>query len=49
MYCLLLLEDIESNKTLWNGLREGEIQIVATDHCAFNYKGQKELGLEDFY
>lgn len=42
------LRDIESSKTLWNGLREGEIQIVATDHCAFNYKGQKELGLEDF-
>ena len=32
---------------LWNGLRAGSLQVVATDHCAFTTK-QKELGLGDF-
>src|SRR5271155_364673 len=32
---------------LWNGLRAGSLQVVATDHCAFTTK-QKELGLTDF-
>jgi dihydropyrimidinase len=42
------LRDIESNKVLWKGLSLGEIDVVATDHCAFNYKVQKELGIDDF-
>ena len=32
---------------LWNGLRAGSLQVVATDHCAFTTK-QKEIGLTDF-
>ena len=32
---------------LWNGLRAGSLQVVATDHCAFTTK-QKELGRNDF-
>ncbi|KJR48885.1 Dihydropyrimidinase [Desulfosporosinus sp. I2] len=42
------LRPIENQKTLWSGLRTGVLDVVATDHCAFNYKGQKELGLNDF-
>ncbi|MDA8442483.1 MAG: dihydropyrimidinase [Peptococcaceae bacterium] len=38
----------EHQQALWAGLREGTIDTVATDHCSFNYKGQKELGLKDF-
>ena len=26
----------------------GEIDTIATDHCSYNFKGQKELGLTDF-
>jgi dihydropyrimidinase len=33
---------------LWRGLRQGDLQTVATDHCPFNFKGQKELGRGDF-
>lgn len=33
---------------LWAGLAAGDLQVVATDHCPFNFKGQKELGLGDF-
>ncbi len=32
---------------LWNGLRAGSLQVVATDHCAFTTQ-QKRLGLVDF-
>ena len=32
---------------LWNGLRAGSLQVVATDHCTFTTK-QKELGRNDF-
>ncbi|ODA41222.1 dihydropyrimidinase [Desulfosporosinus sp. BG] len=33
---------------LWSGLQTGILDTVATDHCAFNYKGQKDLGSGDF-
>ena len=32
---------------LWNGLRAGSLQVVATDHCAFT-TAQKRSGLGDF-
>ncbi len=32
---------------LWQGLKDGDIQVVATDHCAFTL-GQKRRGLHDF-
>lgn len=35
-------------ESLWNGIRSGQIEVVATDHCPFNLRGQKELGLNDF-
>jgi len=33
---------------LWNGLRTNDLQIVSTDHCPFDFHGQKDLGLGDF-
>jgi dihydropyrimidinase len=33
---------------LWNGLRDGLVQTVATDHCPFDFKTQKEMGKNDF-
>jgi dihydropyrimidinase len=33
---------------LWNGIETSDIQIVATDHCPFNFHGQKEMGLGSF-
>lgn len=35
-------------ETLWNGLRDGLIQTVATDHCPFRFQGQKEMGKDKF-
>ncbi|MFH1231705.1 MAG: amidohydrolase family protein, partial [Planctomycetota bacterium] len=33
---------------LWNGIKDGSINVVSSDHCAFNFNGQKSLGLNDF-
>lgn len=37
-----------NQEKLWNALRNGELQTVGSDQCSFNFKGQKELGLNDF-
>jgi dihydropyrimidinase len=33
---------------LWQGLKFGDLSAIATDHCPFCFKGQKELGVGDF-
>ncbi len=33
---------------LWDALANGGLQTVATDHCPFFFKGEKELGRDDF-
>ncbi|MBU3180847.1 dihydropyrimidinase [Clostridium psychrophilum] len=33
---------------LWEGISSGEITTIGSDHCSFNYKGQKEIGFYDF-
>jgi dihydropyrimidinase len=37
-----------NREALWRGLQIGDLQIFGSDHCAFNYEGQKELGRDDF-
>lgn len=38
-------EDIEA---LWDAISLEEIDTIGTDHCAFNYHGQKEMGKDNF-
>jgi dihydropyrimidinase len=33
---------------MWQALRTNDIQMVATDHCPFCMKGQKDMGIGDF-
>ena len=33
---------------LWTGLVKDDLQLVATDHCPFDFHGQKDLGKGDF-
>jgi len=33
---------------LWKGLKFGDLQSIATDHCPFCFKDQKVLGIDDF-
>src|SRR6202012_3242151 len=42
------LRDKRNQKVLWNGLRDGLVQTVATDHAPFDYKGKKPMGKNDF-
>jgi dihydropyrimidinase len=35
-------------QVLWRALREGVLQGCSTDHCPFDYRGQKDLGRDDF-
>ena len=38
----------KDQQKLWNALENGSIDVVATDHCPFNNKGQKDIGINDF-
>ena len=42
------LRDKRNQEILWNGLRDGLIQTVATDHAPFDFRKQKEMGKNDF-
>ncbi len=33
---------------LWKGLGSGDVQVVSSDHTAFSYAGQKDLGKDNF-
>ncbi len=33
---------------LWKGLAKDDLQVVSTDHCPFDFHGQKDLGRDDF-
>jgi dihydropyrimidinase len=39
--------DKKHQEDLWNGLRAGSLQVVATDHCSFT-SAQKRFGRDDF-
>lgn len=43
------LRSKESNAALWEGLRGGDLQVVATDHCPFDFKGKKDMNGKDDY
>jgi dihydropyrimidinase len=42
------LRDKSNKEILWQGLRLGEIDTVATDHCPFAYNKDKQKGKDDF-
>ena len=42
------LRDAKNQAVLWNALRTGLVQTVATDHAPFDFKGQKPMGAADF-
>jgi dihydropyrimidinase len=42
------LRDAANQPALWDGLRAGVIQTVATDHAPFDFEGQKRMGASDF-
>ena len=46
--CSPPLRPADHQEDLWRGLVKGDLQTVGTDHCPFDFVGQKELGRGDF-
>lgn len=42
------LRDKKNQGALWQGIRDGNIQVVATDHCPFSFNKDKQMGKDDF-
>lgn len=42
------LRDRANQEVFWNALAQGIVNTVATDHAPFDFKGQKDLGRNDF-
>jgi dihydropyrimidinase len=42
------LRGVRNQAVLWNGLRSGLVNTVATDHAPFDFKTQKPMGKDDF-
>jgi dihydropyrimidinase len=46
--CSPPLRTADHQAELWTGLVKDDLQLVSTDHCPFDFEGQKELGRGDF-
>jgi dihydropyrimidinase len=46
--CSPPLRSQDHHPELWTGLLKDDLQVVSTDHCPFDFEGQKELGRGDF-
>lgn len=46
--CSPPLRKPDDRDALWQALADGDLQTVGTDHCSFNFHGQKELGRASF-
>lgn len=42
------LRNKKNQSLLWRGLADGTVATVATDHCSFNFSGQKDTGRHNF-
>jgi dihydropyrimidinase len=46
--CSPPLRPADHQAELWTGLVKDDLQVVSTDHCPFDFHGQKDLGRDDF-
>lgn len=42
------LRNKSNNKALWQGIKDGYIHTIATDHCPFSFEKEKIIGKDDF-
>jgi dihydropyrimidinase len=42
------LRELWHHERLWQAIGKGWLQVVGSDHCGYNFKGQKEMGRDDF-
>lgn len=45
--CSPPIRSSEDNEALWEGIRNGSISVIGTDHCAFTI-AQKDMGIDNF-
>lgn len=46
--CSPPIRKVDDQKALWEGIADGSVNTISTDHCSFNFEGQKTVGREDF-
>jgi dihydropyrimidinase len=46
--CSPPLRDARNHDPLWRRVSNGDLVLVGSDHCAFDFAGQKEMGRGDF-
>ena len=46
--CSPPLRTRDDNEALWGAITRGVIDTIGTDHCPFFFRGQKDLGRDDF-
>ncbi len=46
--CSPPMREPEDSEALWQALQNGELSVLSTDHCPFNFAEQKVLGKDDF-
>jgi dihydropyrimidinase len=46
--CSPPLRSKDHQAELWTGLVKDDLQVISTDHCPFDFDGQKDLGKGDF-
>ncbi|MGH2408151.1 MAG: dihydropyrimidinase, partial [Candidatus Limnocylindrales bacterium] len=46
--CSPPLRTADHQPELWSGLVKDDLQVISTDHCPFDFHGQKEMGRGDF-
>jgi len=46
--CSPPLREKSHQDVLWNALKTGQLQTLASDQCSFDFDGQKDLGKGDF-
>lgn len=46
--CSPPLRGREDQEALWDALRDGDLELFSSDHCAFDFADQKSLGHHDF-
>ncbi|WP_240376849.1 dihydropyrimidinase [Bacillus piscicola] len=42
------LRDKKNHELIWKAIQNGTLQTIGSDQCSFNFKGQKDLGIDDF-
>ncbi len=46
--CSPALRTEDQFDSLWDGLNNGDLNAVSSDHCGFNWSKQKHMGIDDF-